>query len=57
MTADIAELVARLARAAAGRAAIAPLSEGVAGLDAAGGYAIQPRAERRGRQVHRAAAP
>ena len=41
MTQDIIELAARLAKAAAGRAAIAPLSDGLAGLDAAAGYAIQ----------------
>jgi 2-keto-4-pentenoate hydratase len=41
MTQDITELAARLAKAAAGRAAIAPLSDGLAGLDAAAGYAIQ----------------
>lgn len=41
MTQDITELAARLAKAAADRAAIPPLSDGLPGLDAAAGYAIQ----------------
>jgi 2-keto-4-pentenoate hydratase len=41
MPQDITELAARLAKATAGRAPIPPLSEGLPGLDAATGYAIQ----------------
>lgn len=41
MTGDITGLAARLAKAAADRAAIAPLSGELPGLDAAAGYAIQ----------------
>jgi 2-oxo-3-hexenedioate decarboxylase len=41
MTQDIAELAARLAKAAADRTAIPPLSGEPPGLDAAAGYAIQ----------------
>src|SRR5215469_754726 len=41
MPQDITELAARLARARADRAAIAPLSDGLPGLDVAAGYAIQ----------------
>jgi 2-oxo-3-hexenedioate decarboxylase len=41
MTEDISELAARLAKAAADRAAIAPLSEYAPGLDVDTGYAIQ----------------
>ena len=41
MLQDITELAARLARATADRAAIPPLSDGLPGLDAAAGYAIQ----------------
>lgn len=41
MPQDITELAARLAKATADRAAIPPLSDGLPGLDAATGYAIQ----------------
>jgi 2-oxo-3-hexenedioate decarboxylase len=41
MTEDLSELAARLAKAAADRAPIAPLSDERPGLDAAAGYAIQ----------------
>lgn len=41
MPQDITELAARLAKATAGRAAIPPLSDGLPGLDAGTGYAIQ----------------
>jgi 2-oxo-3-hexenedioate decarboxylase len=41
MPQDITELAARLARATAARAAIPPLSDGLPGLDAATGYAVQ----------------
>ena len=41
MPQDITELAARLAKATADRAPIAPLSEGLPGLDAATGYAVQ----------------
>jgi 2-oxo-3-hexenedioate decarboxylase len=41
MTADAAELAARLARAAADRTAIAPLSDEFPGLDAAAAYQVQ----------------
>src|SRR5215472_1050708 len=41
MPQDITELAARLAKATADRAAVPPLSDGLPGLDAATGYAIQ----------------
>jgi 2-oxo-3-hexenedioate decarboxylase len=41
VTEDISELAARLAKAAGGRAAIAPLSDGAPGLGVQTGYAIQ----------------
>ncbi len=41
MTQDLSELAARLAKAAADRTPIAPLSDEMPGLDAAAGYAIQ----------------
>jgi 2-oxo-3-hexenedioate decarboxylase len=41
MPQDITELAARLAQARADRAAIAPLTDGLPGLDVATGYAIQ----------------
>jgi len=41
MPQDITELAARLARATADRAPIPPLSDGLPGLDAATGYAVQ----------------
>ena len=41
MPQDITELAARLAKATADRTAIPPLSDGLPGLDAAAGYAIQ----------------
>jgi 2-oxo-3-hexenedioate decarboxylase len=41
MTEGVSELATRLARAAVGRTAIAPLSEEFPGLDAAAGYQVQ----------------
>jgi 2-keto-4-pentenoate hydratase len=41
MSQDLSELAARLAKAADDRTPIAPLSDELAGLDAAAGYAIQ----------------